>query len=64
MKFSECTLVGFSESQMKRIRRTYKPDDEVGTNLMSGIADMTGYSVGLAINPGEPLKIVRLVKEV
>ena len=64
VKFKDFSLIGFSPSQVKRIRRKYNPEDVVGINLTQDIADLTGYSVGLVVAPGEPLKIVRLNREV
>lgn len=63
MTFGEFIMVGFSESQMKRIRRRFKPSDTVNMDLPNEIADLTGYSVGVLVAPGEPLKIIRLQKE-
>lgn len=64
MMFGEFELMGFSKSQKEQIQRRYKYDTAVGMNITQEIADMTGYSVGLLIEPKQPPKIVRLEREI
>lgn len=60
MRFRDFILVGFNRAQMQSIRKVYSPGDLVGLDLVQNIADITGCVVGLAIAPGEPLKIIRM----